>query len=172
MPITTPLERDYITTVLSLEAELYHSREDRSDLRSIYPYTELGVTSASKPTQQQTKNFMMNAYSWMDSTGYVDRAWWFGCFESNNPPDAYATGLNAFFQNAGALNDLGYWYGYTSQPDRRAEDVKARHHVIAARLASPDAQDEDEDDSVLPNHCDTICELRNAVLEGYDYEEA
>ncbi|KAF8153685.1 glycosyl hydrolase catalytic core-domain-containing protein [Mycena galopus ATCC 62051] len=132
--------------------------------------TELGVTSASKPTQQQTKNFMMNAYSWMDSTGYVDRASWFGCFESNNPPDAYATGLNAFFQNAGALNDLGYWYGYTSQPDRRAEDVKARHHLIAARLAGPDAQD--EDDSVPPNHCDTICELRRAALEGYDYEEA
>jgi hypothetical protein len=40
--------------------------------------TEVGVTSASKASQQQTKDFMMNAFSWMDSTGYVDRASWFG----------------------------------------------------------------------------------------------
>jgi hypothetical protein len=40
--------------------------------------TELGVTSASKASQQQTKDFMMNAFSWMDSTGFVDRASWFG----------------------------------------------------------------------------------------------
>ncbi|KAJ7018407.1 glycosyl hydrolase catalytic core-domain-containing protein [Mycena alexandri] len=134
--------------------------------------TELGVTSASK-AQQQTKDFMMSAFSWMDSTGYVDRASWFGCFESSKPPDAYATAKNALLKDAGSLSDLGYWYGYSSQPDRRADDLKTRHHAIAARLADPDAQAEAEaaDDGVPPNHCDEICELRNAALEGYDYDE-
>jgi hypothetical protein len=40
--------------------------------------TELGVTTASRPSSSQVKNFMINAYNWMDSTGYVDRASWFG----------------------------------------------------------------------------------------------
>jgi hypothetical protein len=48
--------------------------------------------------------------------------------------------------------------------------LKGRHHAIAARLVDPDAQD--KDDGVPPNHCDAICELRKAALEGYDYEEA
>ncbi|KAJ7708022.1 glycosyl hydrolase catalytic core-domain-containing protein [Mycena metata] len=133
--------------------------------------TELGVTSASKASQQQTKEFMMSAFSWMDSTGYVDRASWFGCFEASKPPDAYATSKNALLKDAGSLSDLGFWYGYTSQPDRRAEDLKSRHHAIAARLAdaAPDAQpEEEEDDGVPPVHCDEICELRNAVLDGYE----
>ncbi|KAJ7463348.1 glycosyl hydrolase catalytic core-domain-containing protein [Mycena latifolia] len=130
--------------------------------------TELGVTSASNPSQQQTKEFMMNAFSWMDSTGYVDRASWFGCFESSQPPDAYATSKNALFKPAGSLNDLGYWYGYTSQPDRREDSVKARHHAIAARIASAFADDEDALDA---DHCDDICLLRNAALDAYDLQE-
>jgi len=136
--------------------------------------TELGVTSASKASQQQTKEFMMSAFSWMDSTGYVDRASWFGCFEASKPPDAYATAKNALLKDAGSLSDLGFWYGYTSQPDRRADDLKSRHHAIAARLAdaAADAQPaEEEDDGVPPVHCDEICELRKGVLDGYDFEE-
>lgn len=42
--------------------------------------TELGITSSSNGSQQQIKNFMMQAYSWMDSTGFVERASWFGEF--------------------------------------------------------------------------------------------
>jgi hypothetical protein len=69
--------------------------------------TELGITSASKPSQAQVKTFMMNAFAWMDSQQYIERAAWFGCF--THPPDGYATGLNALFSSDGGLSDLGYW---------------------------------------------------------------
>jgi len=39
---------------------------------------ELGITSASHPSQAQVKNFMMNAFTWLDSQPYVERAAWFG----------------------------------------------------------------------------------------------
>ncbi|KAJ7698254.1 glycosyl hydrolase catalytic core-domain-containing protein [Mycena rosella] len=127
--------------------------------------TELGVTSGSNPTTQQTKNFMMNAFSWMDSTGFVDRASWFGCFESSSPPDAYATAKNALFKTAGALNDMGFWYGYTSQPDRR-DVIKARHNAVAAR-----ARDSETTDSGAEAvHCDDICKLRDAQMEAYEHD--
>jgi hypothetical protein len=50
---------------------------------------------------------MMNAFMWMDSQDYIERAAWFGCF--THPPDSYATGLNALFNSNGGLSDLGYW---------------------------------------------------------------
>ncbi|KAJ7112963.1 glycosyl hydrolase catalytic core-domain-containing protein [Mycena epipterygia] len=132
--------------------------------------TELGVTTGSNPTQQQTKDFMMQAYSWMDSTGYVDRASWFGCFEASQPPDGYATGKNALFKAAWTLSDMGYWYGYSSKPDRRDVDIKSRHHAIAARLnATATEPDTDDTDAV---HCDKICTLRNAALEAYELASA
>ncbi|KAJ7116931.1 glycosyl hydrolase catalytic core-domain-containing protein [Mycena epipterygia] len=148
--------------------------------------TELGITSGSNPTQQQTKTFMMNAYVWMDSTGYVDRASWFGCFEASAPPDAYATAKNALFKTAGILNDLGFWcvylctcpriplltqlrrYGYTSQPDRRSEDLPARHHALAARIKDADS----DADDIEADHCDDICKLRNEAMDAYDAESA
>ncbi|KAJ7659184.1 glycosyl hydrolase catalytic core-domain-containing protein [Mycena polygramma] len=133
--------------------------------------TELGITSASNPTQQQIKNFMMNAYVWMDSTGYVDRASWFGCFVQSNPPDAYATGKNALFKSAGVLNDNGYWYGYTSQPDRRDVNTggPTRHHALAARLAGDiDAVVEDVADEAEAVHCDEICTMRNDAMDAYE----
>ncbi|KAJ6549034.1 glycosyl hydrolase catalytic core-domain-containing protein [Mycena vulgaris] len=128
--------------------------------------TELGVTSASNPSQQQTKNFMMQAFSWMDSTGYVDRASWFGCFETSSPPDAYATSKNGMFKPAGQLNDLGFWYGYTDRPDRR--DIS--HHARAQRLnPRGDSEIDSEEEG---DHCDHICQLREAELEAYEAEAA
>jgi len=124
--------------------------------------TELGITSGSNPSQQQTKNFMMNAYSWMDTTGYVDRASWFGCFEAAKPPDSYATGKNALFKKGAVLSDMGYWYGYSSHPDRR--DLKTRHHAIAARIDATEVEVEDPD----AVDCDEICKLRNESLEAYE----
>ncbi|KAJ7698249.1 hypothetical protein B0H17DRAFT_1328606 [Mycena rosella] len=73
--------------------------------------TEVGITTSSNPSTSQVKQFMMNAFAWIDSTGYVDRASWFSCFTENSPPDSYATAKNALFQVSGALNDMGYWYG-------------------------------------------------------------
>ncbi|KAJ7093301.1 glycosyl hydrolase catalytic core-domain-containing protein [Mycena belliarum] len=113
-----------------------------STARSRFGYklwiTELGVTSSSNPSTQQTKAFMMQAFQWMDGTGYVDRASWFGCFETSRPPDAYATSKNALFKgNArGALTDMGYWYGYTSKPDRRALALPAAP-VVPTLPAAP-----------------------------------
>ncbi|KAJ6584378.1 glycosyl hydrolase catalytic core-domain-containing protein [Mycena capillaripes] len=142
--------------------------------------TELGITSASNGSQQQIKNFMMQAYSWMDSTGFVDRASWFGCFEASQPPDSYATGKNALFKAANTLSDMGYWYGYTSQPDRR-ETPRRHHAALAKRLeaarhdgedhadAFPDNEEEAEDaEDPTAIHCDHICEMRNAALEAYE----
>jgi Glycosyl hydrolase catalytic core len=40
--------------------------------------TEVGITTASNPSQQQVKTFMMNAFSWMDTQGYIERGGWFG----------------------------------------------------------------------------------------------
>lgn len=40
--------------------------------------TEFGITTASHPSQQQVKSFMMNAFTWLDSQSYVERAAWFG----------------------------------------------------------------------------------------------
>lgn len=39
---------------------------------------ELGITSASNPSQAQVKNFMMNALTWLDSQPYMERVAWFG----------------------------------------------------------------------------------------------
>jgi len=124
--------------------------------------TELGITTGSKPSQQNTKDFMMKAFAFMDSTGYVDRASWFGCFEASSPPDSYATGKNALFKSAGKLSDMGFWYGYTSKPDRR--DLQTRHHAIAARINATEVEVEDED----AVDCDEICKLRTASLEAFE----
>jgi hypothetical protein len=39
---------------------------------------ELGVTTASHPSQGQVKNFMMEVFAWLESQSYVERAAWFG----------------------------------------------------------------------------------------------
>ncbi|KAF7317237.1 Glyco-hydro-cc domain-containing protein [Mycena chlorophos] len=134
--------------------------------------TEIGITTASAPSQAQVKTFMMDAFSWMQSTGYVDRASWFGCFEATSPPDNYATGKNALLKTPGQPSDMGMWYSYTTNPDRRsgvpAEDRRARHHAIAARVADEDWVEWEGE----PIHCDAICELRNEMLAPYSDEEA
>jgi hypothetical protein len=40
--------------------------------------TEVGITSGSYPSQSQVKKFMMDAFSWLDTQSYVERAAWFG----------------------------------------------------------------------------------------------
>jgi hypothetical protein len=39
---------------------------------------ELGITSGSHPSQTQVKGFMVDAFAWLDSQSYVERAAWFG----------------------------------------------------------------------------------------------
>jgi len=137
--------------------------------------TELGVTSSSGASQQQTKDFMMKAFQWMDQTGYVLRASWFGCFESSKPPDAYATSKNALLKTAGSLNDMGFWYGYTQNPNRRSP--ASGHAALAARLAARAEGDGEVDDDYVEydgelEDCDAICQLREKQLSAYPDEEA
>jgi len=123
--------------------------------------TEVGVTSASNPTQAQTKQFMMDAFSWMESTGYVDRASWFGCFLVYDPPDDYATAKNALFAAPAQLSDMAYWYIYTTEPDRR--ELHSRHHNIAASIEA--ARAEDSESTAI--HCDDLCERRKAEIAAF-----
>jgi len=124
--------------------------------------TEIGITTSSWPSQNQVKGFMMNAISWMDQQPYVYRVSWFGCFESNNPPDNFATGKNALLKPGGWLNDNGAWYSFTDRPDKRS--ISARHHVLSR---------EDLDDDVPttpPVHCDEICEKRTAQIAEWEQQ--
>jgi len=121
--------------------------------------TEIGITSASHPSQSQVKNFLMDALSWLDSQPYAERAAWFGSFEVGNPPDDFATGLNAFFNNHGEISDMGYWYVYSSQPDKRS--LRSRHHRIARNNATTDPSPDH------PVHCDDWCHRRNSQIEAY-----
>ncbi|KAJ6626362.1 glycosyl hydrolase catalytic core-domain-containing protein [Mycena sp. CBHHK59/15] len=185
--------------------------------------TELGVTTASKPSKQQTKEFMMQAYAWMDSVGYVERASWFGaclrslsflfllsptllyspfllvrivphahhlifmyflspagCFEESSPPDSYATDKNALFKSAGNLNDMGYWYGYTSHPDRRTPSslsssgasVVSRHHAIAERLAAAATREAEASEAVARESDLEVDTEGEKVEEEVEEEEA
>lgn len=72
--------------------------------------TEYGVTSESGPSAQNVQDYMIEATQWLDQTGYVDRVAWFGAFAVDSPPDDYATGLNAIFNDDGSLRDQGYWW--------------------------------------------------------------
>lgn len=114
---------------------------------------ELGITSSSNPSQAQVKNFMMDAISWLESQSYVERVAWFGSWESSQPPDSFSTSKNALLNSEGKLNDMGYWYSYTTYPNKRS--IRSRHHALAARNAT-------DDEAV---YCDEICLLRNAQIE-------
>ncbi|KAJ7597858.1 glycosyl hydrolase catalytic core-domain-containing protein [Mycena floridula] len=132
--------------------------------------TELGITTGSWPSQSQTKQFMIDSFNWMDSTGYVERASWFGCFQTSSPPDGYATGMNALFQTSSRLSTMGAWYRTSSSSSSRRE-LQARHHSIAARLESSNEETENPD----AEHCDAICQLREAQYgpdDDDDEEEA
>jgi len=120
--------------------------------------TEVGITSASHPSQSQVKNFMMNAFSWLDTQSYVERGAWFGAFATSNPPDYFATGLNGLFNSKGEMTDMAYWYCHSSHPDKRS--LRSRHHLLA-RNATESAHD----DAI---HCDQQCEDRNKQIEEYE----
>lgn len=129
--------------------------------------TELGITTASYPSQANVKGFMIEAVHWLESLGYVDRLAWFGCFANNNPPDNYATGKNGLFGPGGQLADLFYWYGYSNGWSKR--DMKARHAQIAAR-ALADADADVDGYTGEPVHCDKHCKLRKEFIAKHEAE--
>ena len=81
--------------------------------------TEYGVTSSSGGSQQQVKQFHMDATQWLNSQSYVERTSNFGSFPVSSPPDAYGSRLNALFNGDGSLRDLAYWYLWTSGNSKR-----------------------------------------------------
>jgi len=113
--------------------------------------TEVGVTSASNPTQAEDKSFMMNAFSFLDSQSYVERGAWFGVWESNKPPDSYSSRMNALLQPGGKLNDMGNWYVNTQNPVKRL--IRSHTNILAARNATKG-----------DDFCDYLCELRNEQI--------
>lgn len=72
---------------------------------------EVGITTASGPSEGDCLNFMQQALGWLESQSYVDRVAWFGAFAQNNPPDGFATGKNALFYAQDSLTSLGKYYG-------------------------------------------------------------
>jgi hypothetical protein len=131
--------------------------------------TEMGITTASNPTQEQVKSFMMNAFSFLDSQSYVERGAWFGSFESDHPPDGFATGKNALLKPGGALSDMGMWYAYTSRPDKRSLSAR-QHHRLAARAAQGNDTVVDDDGEPQAVHCDHFCQLRQEQIAEYARE--
>lgn len=123
--------------------------------------TEVGITSSSYPSTWQVKNFVMNSVFWMEQQYYIKRVAWFGCFEVDHPPDYFASAKNALLKAGGYLSDLGFWYVYTTAPNKRS--LSARHHILSR-------QDEDLDNAnqnVTVVHCDDICQKRNAQIAEY-----
>jgi len=70
--------------------------------------TEFGLTAASEPSTAQVTEFMRKAIDWMSSKDYIERAAWNGCYDVHDPPDAFATRLNAFFSTGGSLRDTAH----------------------------------------------------------------
>jgi len=126
--------------------------------------TEMGVTVASGGSQEDIKKFAMDAISWLDTQSYVERVSWTGGFPSNDPPDGYATGKDAFFEPGGKrLTDLGYWYVDTDRPDKR--DLRSRHHVLARNGTDTGDATDSPDDAI---HCDWMCQARNAEIDDWE----
>jgi hypothetical protein len=127
--------------------------------------TEFGITTASRPSQAQVKNFMMQAFAWMDAQGYVQRAVWFGCFESDHPPDGYATGKNALLKPGGAVGDMGFWYSYSDKPNKRSHLRLARDVAPTTNGTTTNEDGEDISDAV---YCNDTCEKLRAQLAEDD----
>lgn len=126
--------------------------------------TEVGITTSSNPSQQQVKNFMMDAFVWMAAQGYVQRASWFGCFVNTAPPDGFATGKNGFFKSGGKLTDMAYWYMYTQQKNKRRS--LSRHFARGI----DNSTDVGPDTDVAPVHCDERCQLIDQMLAQHEAE--
>jgi len=127
--------------------------------------TEIGITSASNPSQAQVKNFMVNAVSWMETVGYCDRVAWFGAFLSYAPPDGYATGKNAHLSNPTTPTDQAYWYFYTGAYGKRS--LASRHHVNRAEIEAPaDEEENTNQDGAL--HCDERCLGLKSQIDQYE----
>ncbi|EPQ25797.1 uncharacterized protein PFL1_06664 [Pseudozyma flocculosa PF-1] len=146
--------------------------------------TEYGITSAAGASQQDIKNFHMKATTWMEQTGYVQRASWLGCFKVNSPPDSYASNKNAFFNGNGSLRDLAYWYIYTSGSNSKRDTIPHhRHqrslpgmvHVPRSGVVHTDLDGAtiiDDEDTFEPYQdiveCDDYCQLRKASIEKFE----
>lgn len=72
--------------------------------------TEFATTASGGGSYEQTKQFMNDAINWADSTGWVERVFYFGGWNTN--PDGYANDNNKFFNDDGSLTDLAYSYQY------------------------------------------------------------
>ncbi|WFD35233.1 hypothetical protein MCUN1_002083 [Malassezia cuniculi] len=135
--------------------------------------TEFGITSKSHPSKEQVHQFQKEAMDWFDSQPYVHRAAWNGGYSISNPPDNFATPLNALFRSGGKLRQMAYSYIYGEGNNRRS--LMGGHNAMAmARRRDVDGETEEEAEPVYEGeavHCDEICEKRNKFLVGEDDED-
>lgn len=104
--------------------------------------TEYGLTSASDPSDDEVNDFMNKTVHWMKSQDYIERAAWNGCYNVHNPPDEFATPLNAFFSNGGALRNTAYtWLSgignrllYANQTDDSSDSDKDKRALAHGRM--------------------------------------
>ncbi len=68
--------------------------------------TEWGVTTSSNGTSQQVAGFVEDTVLWMQNQTYIDRAAWFGAFDTHSPPDSFGAPTNAFWWPGGSLTDV------------------------------------------------------------------
>ncbi|PWN49005.1 glycoside hydrolase [Violaceomyces palustris] len=105
-------------------------------VHSTYPgypiwLTEYGITSSSHPSQWQVTQFHKEAAAWLEGTGYVERAAWLGGFSVDDPPDAYPSALNAYFDASGHLREIGKWAATSSIPGKRKNPSPSTHQQQA-----------------------------------------
>lgn len=126
--------------------------------------TEFGVTSESNPSGKQVHQFMSQALGWLDSQPYVERVAWYGGYSMDNPPDGFATPLNALFRGDGILRRVAYAYMYGEGKQRRMFMGTHGAKALASRAEEDDAEENPRYDNE-PVHCDDACEQRRKYFD-------
>ena len=134
--------------------------------------TEFGVTNKSHPSKGQVEDFQKQAMAWFDTQDYVHRAAWNGGYSIDNPPDGFATPLNALFNGSGKLRQTAYSYLYGDNKKRRTIKGAHRAKAMERRRSMQESHDDDEEEEPQYEgdavHCDEICEKRNKFLADDD----
>lgn len=128
--------------------------------------TEFGITQQSHPSQGQVIKFLNQAMDFLSDQKFVHRAAWNGAYCIENPPDQYATRLNAMFNTGGALRPIAQqwiWNGFQHKRSQNGSGHEghafARRHKVAR---SNDAEEIDnEGDAVM---CDEYCQQREKYM--------
>ncbi len=133
--------------------------------------TEFGVTSASRPSAAQVKQFFVDSVNWFGSQDYVEAVFPFGIWAQ--APDSYGSQQNAAFWDNGALRTLGEYWAHVNPAKRSlleqepAANHRAirRHHALIERIIAREPSPEEEKwDDVHPSNA-TDCDESKPALQ-------